>query len=413
MFLAGHNAGGGRVGDVAQSDQPGRPGRPRDPSLEPRVVAAALAVYAENGWSGFNFEAVARRAARQGPALPALVVQGGPAAGRVQRAYQGRHDPRLRESPRRPGRVHLQAARRRGPARTASASSAPAPGGRRHSGAARNILQPRSSARMSRGPGLAEQGPQAGPTCPPDPRPTCCSLTACTGRSAHQGPAEHAGQTRPAVRSRRSGTPSPSSTSSSARWRSLLAPLRLPLTGASSIPRPGLLQTPIVSNSVRKSVEGRVSRYMARRGGEPSGGVAMDLGQDTSAEMYRRMFRSQSLRMAAIREDEVRPDPRGPARLGGPGGVDRRLVHGLARGRLMVGNATESARAPDRQGRAHGPAVRRAHGQGHQHRLRAGRLHAPCPTAASAAWARPASWARACRSPPAPRWGRSCRATTG
>jgi AcrR family transcriptional regulator len=50
------------VGEVAQSDQPGRPGRPRDPSLEPRVVAAALAVYAENGWSGFNFEAVARRA---------------------------------------------------------------------------------------------------------------------------------------------------------------------------------------------------------------------------------------------------------------------------------------------------------------------------------------------------------------
>lgn len=62
MFLAGNNTGGGRVGDVAQSDQPGRPGRPRDPSLEPRVVAAALAVYAENGWSGFNFEAVARRA---------------------------------------------------------------------------------------------------------------------------------------------------------------------------------------------------------------------------------------------------------------------------------------------------------------------------------------------------------------
>ncbi len=50
------------MGEVAQSDQPGRPGRPRDPSLEPRVVAAALAVYAENGWSGFNFEAVARRA---------------------------------------------------------------------------------------------------------------------------------------------------------------------------------------------------------------------------------------------------------------------------------------------------------------------------------------------------------------
>jgi len=39
-----------------------RPGRRRDPSLEPRVVAAALAVYAEAGWSGFNFDAVARRA---------------------------------------------------------------------------------------------------------------------------------------------------------------------------------------------------------------------------------------------------------------------------------------------------------------------------------------------------------------
>jgi AcrR family transcriptional regulator len=40
----------------------GRPGRRRDPSLEPRVVAAALAVYAEAGWSGFSFDAVARRA---------------------------------------------------------------------------------------------------------------------------------------------------------------------------------------------------------------------------------------------------------------------------------------------------------------------------------------------------------------
>jgi AcrR family transcriptional regulator len=39
-----------------------RAGRRRDPSLEPRVVAAALAVYAEAGWSGFSFDAVARRA---------------------------------------------------------------------------------------------------------------------------------------------------------------------------------------------------------------------------------------------------------------------------------------------------------------------------------------------------------------
>jgi len=39
-----------------------RPGRPRDPHLESRVLAAALRVYAEAGWSGFSFDAVARRA---------------------------------------------------------------------------------------------------------------------------------------------------------------------------------------------------------------------------------------------------------------------------------------------------------------------------------------------------------------
>jgi AcrR family transcriptional regulator len=38
------------------------PGRPRDPNLEARVFAAALAIYAEAGWSGFSFDAVARRA---------------------------------------------------------------------------------------------------------------------------------------------------------------------------------------------------------------------------------------------------------------------------------------------------------------------------------------------------------------
>jgi len=36
-------------------------GRPRDPSLEMRVVDAAMALYAEAGWAGFTFEAVARR----------------------------------------------------------------------------------------------------------------------------------------------------------------------------------------------------------------------------------------------------------------------------------------------------------------------------------------------------------------
>jgi AcrR family transcriptional regulator len=38
------------------------PGRPRDPNLEARVFAAALAIYAEAGWSGFSFDAVARSA---------------------------------------------------------------------------------------------------------------------------------------------------------------------------------------------------------------------------------------------------------------------------------------------------------------------------------------------------------------
>jgi DNA-binding transcriptional MerR regulator/AcrR family transcriptional regulator len=39
-----------------------RAGRPRDPNLESRVFAAALGLYAEVGWSGFSFDAVARRA---------------------------------------------------------------------------------------------------------------------------------------------------------------------------------------------------------------------------------------------------------------------------------------------------------------------------------------------------------------
>lgn len=53
--------------DVPAASEPcapdrARPGRPRDPHLESRVFAAALRVYAEAGWSGFSFDAVARRA---------------------------------------------------------------------------------------------------------------------------------------------------------------------------------------------------------------------------------------------------------------------------------------------------------------------------------------------------------------
>jgi AcrR family transcriptional regulator len=52
----------GRPDAGAHDEGRARPGRPRDPDLEPRVFAAALRVYAEAGWSGFSFEAVARRA---------------------------------------------------------------------------------------------------------------------------------------------------------------------------------------------------------------------------------------------------------------------------------------------------------------------------------------------------------------
>lgn len=47
---------------TAHDDRRARPGRPRNPDLEPRVFAAALRLYAEAGWSGFSFDAVARRA---------------------------------------------------------------------------------------------------------------------------------------------------------------------------------------------------------------------------------------------------------------------------------------------------------------------------------------------------------------
>jgi AcrR family transcriptional regulator len=43
-------------------DEARGPGRPRDPDLESRVFAAALKIYAEAGWSGFSFDAVARTA---------------------------------------------------------------------------------------------------------------------------------------------------------------------------------------------------------------------------------------------------------------------------------------------------------------------------------------------------------------
>lgn len=47
---------------MADGATPSIRGRPRDPLLESRVFDAAMALYAESGWAGFTFEAVARSA---------------------------------------------------------------------------------------------------------------------------------------------------------------------------------------------------------------------------------------------------------------------------------------------------------------------------------------------------------------
>jgi AcrR family transcriptional regulator len=38
-------------------------GRPRDPAVDDRIIAAALGVFGDSGWAGFNLDVVARRAA--------------------------------------------------------------------------------------------------------------------------------------------------------------------------------------------------------------------------------------------------------------------------------------------------------------------------------------------------------------
>lgn len=46
----------------SRRDLPRGQGRPRDPKVDQRVLAAARQTYAERGWSGFNFDVVARAA---------------------------------------------------------------------------------------------------------------------------------------------------------------------------------------------------------------------------------------------------------------------------------------------------------------------------------------------------------------
>lgn len=49
--------------DTVAGQQPKRKrGRPRDASIDQRIIDAATVVYAERGWTGFNFDVIARRA---------------------------------------------------------------------------------------------------------------------------------------------------------------------------------------------------------------------------------------------------------------------------------------------------------------------------------------------------------------
>jgi AcrR family transcriptional regulator len=61
VFNTGRGAREAKLGTPARSEVRG-PGRPRDPNLESRVFAAVRTIYAEAGWSGFSFDAVARSA---------------------------------------------------------------------------------------------------------------------------------------------------------------------------------------------------------------------------------------------------------------------------------------------------------------------------------------------------------------
>lgn len=56
-------------GLTTETTEPGRRGRPRDPDVEDRVFDGAIRLYAEQGWAGFTFEAVARETGVGKPAL--------------------------------------------------------------------------------------------------------------------------------------------------------------------------------------------------------------------------------------------------------------------------------------------------------------------------------------------------------
>lgn len=69
-------------------------GRRRDPTIEPKVFAAALRVYAAEGWSGFSFDSVAREA---GVGKPAMYLRWEKPEELLVRAFSEVHFPTARD----------------------------------------------------------------------------------------------------------------------------------------------------------------------------------------------------------------------------------------------------------------------------------------------------------------------------
>jgi AcrR family transcriptional regulator len=46
--------------DISPPEVSGTAGRPRDPTIDARILDAAIRIYADGGWSAFTFEAIAR-----------------------------------------------------------------------------------------------------------------------------------------------------------------------------------------------------------------------------------------------------------------------------------------------------------------------------------------------------------------
>ena len=138
----------------------------------------------------------------------------------------------------------------------------------------------------------------------------------------------------------------------------------------------------------------------------------MDLGQDTSAEMYRRMFRSRSFEMAAIEKMKAGQIP---GALHTSVGQEASIVGScmaLREDDYMVGNHRSHGH-PIGKGAELDRLFAELMGKATGINSGQGRLDAPGRLQRRQPRARRASWARASRSRPAPRWAPRCRATTG